>query len=94
MKLLPIVTWLASIATFTAAQQVSNNGIGTSPTQRGIVNATQAQAAIQGAVEAGNSINVSNNIAIVDPFGLLVAFLRQDNAFPGILRNRSMLCNC
>ena len=30
-----------------------------------------------------SSINIPFNIAILDPFGLLVAFLCQDSAYPG-----------
>lgn len=64
--------------------QVSNNGIGISPTERHIVNATQAQTILEAAVQSATSINVPQNIAVVDPFGLLVAFFRMDNAYPGV----------
>ncbi|KAK3080156.1 hypothetical protein LTS18_002975, partial [Coniosporium uncinatum] len=38
---------------------------------------------ITAAAANASSINVPQNIAVVDPVGLLVAFLRMDNAYPG-----------
>lgn len=59
------------------------NGIGSTPADRHYVTAGQAQQIIQGAQQNATSINVPQNIAVVDPSGLLVAFLRMDNAYPG-----------
>ena len=50
--------------------------------QRHYISATQAQGVIAAASSAAATI-VPQNIAIVDPSGLLVAFLRMDNAYPG-----------
>ncbi|KAJ9652887.1 hypothetical protein H2198_007889 [Neophaeococcomyces mojaviensis] len=72
----------SSLLAFVAAQ-LSNNGIGISPSGRNIVNATQAQTILEGAVRSATQINIPQNIAVVDPFGLLVAFFRMDNAYPG-----------
>jgi uncharacterized protein GlcG (DUF336 family) len=59
------------------------NGIGSTPAQRHYVSAAQAQSMIQAAAANATAMSVSENIAVVDPSGLLVAFLRQDNAFLG-----------
>jgi hypothetical protein len=57
------------------------NFIGSTPTQRIYINQTQAQAVISAA--AGKALGFSpSNIAVTDPSGLLVAFLRGDNAYP------------
>lgn len=50
--------------------------------QRHYVSATLAQSIVSAAESAAATI-VPQNIAIVDPSGLLVAFLRMDNAYPG-----------
>ncbi|KAI5195279.1 DUF336-domain-containing protein [Aureobasidium subglaciale] len=60
----------------------STNGIGSTPNQRHYISADQATAIVAAAAKAAASI-VPQNIAIVDPSGLLVAFLRMDNAYPG-----------
>ncbi|KAG9528324.1 DUF336-domain-containing protein, partial [Aureobasidium melanogenum] len=60
----------------------STNGIGSTPVQRHYISASQASAIVEAAAKAAATI-VSQNIAIVDPSGLLVAFLRMDNAYPG-----------
>ncbi|KAH7361181.1 hypothetical protein BKA66DRAFT_211293 [Pyrenochaeta sp. MPI-SDFR-AT-0127] len=61
----------------------AQNNTSNAPIQRSIISSTQAQTVIQAAVENATAINVPQNIAIVDPSGLLVAFLRMDNAYPG-----------
>jgi hypothetical protein len=58
------------------------NYIGSTPSQRLYINQTQAQAVISAAAAKASSVNPSN-IAVTDPSGLLVAFLRGDNAYPG-----------
>ncbi|KAF1343622.1 hypothetical protein BDV97DRAFT_364734 [Delphinella strobiligena] len=60
-----------------------SNGIGSSPIQRHYISAAQA-IPIAGAAEAkAENISIPQSIAVVDPSGLLVAFLRMDNAYPG-----------
>ncbi|THV95477.1 hypothetical protein D6D25_09237, partial [Aureobasidium pullulans] len=49
---------------------------------RHYISASQASAIVSAAEKAAASI-VPQNIAVVDPSGLLVAFLRMDNAYPG-----------
>lgn len=61
----------------------ATNGVGSTPADRHYVTAAQAQQIIHGAQQNAASINVPQNIAVVDPSGLLVAFLRMDNAYPG-----------
>lgn len=62
--------------------QISNNNLGSTPTQRGVINSAQALRAISVAAAHASNISVAENIAIVDPSGNLVAFLKQDNAWP------------
>ena len=50
--------------------------------QRHYITADQASSIVAAAAEAAATI-VPQNIAVVDPSGLLVAFLRMDNAYPG-----------
>lgn len=38
---------------------------------------------IEGAITNASALSVPENVAIVDPSGLLVGFLRMDNAYPG-----------
>jgi uncharacterized protein GlcG (DUF336 family) len=51
--------------------------------QRSYISATQAQTIITSAAANATAGNLTQNIAIVDPSGYLVAFLRMDNAFLG-----------
>ncbi|KAI4741844.1 DUF336-domain-containing protein [Aureobasidium sp. EXF-12298] len=60
----------------------STNGIGSTPSQRHYVSADQATAIVAAAEKYAAGV-VPQNIAVVDPSGLLVAFLRMDNAYPG-----------
>jgi uncharacterized protein GlcG (DUF336 family) len=62
--------------------QLSNNNLGSTPAQRGVIDQAQALRAINVAASYASNISVAENIAIVDPSGNLVAFLRQDSAFP------------
>ncbi len=59
------------------------NYIGSSPSERHAINQTQALAVVQAAAQAAVSAGSPSNIAVTDPSGLLIAFLRTDNAFPG-----------
>lgn len=77
MKLL--VFFLALLPAAVFAQTNSSN----TPIQRSYISSAQAQTLITAAVANATAINVPQNIAVVDPSGLLVAFLRMDNAYPG-----------
>lgn len=85
MKFTTVLLTLLSTLTLTSAQSnaTSNNYLGTTPAQRYVINGTQAQSVILAAVESATNISSPSNIAITDPAGLLVAFYRMDNAFPG-----------
>jgi uncharacterized protein GlcG (DUF336 family) len=88
MKFITLVTALASFCMLVSTQQVNRsltNGWGSTPPQRHYINASQALNAINAGADFSNSIGVPNNIAVVDPSGQLVAFLRMDNAFLGSL---------
>jgi uncharacterized protein GlcG (DUF336 family) len=61
----------------------TTNNMGTHPTDRHILTATQAQTILSASAAESASINTPVNIAITDPSGQLLAFLRTDNAFPG-----------
>ncbi|KAI5243936.1 hypothetical protein E4T47_05206 [Aureobasidium subglaciale] len=50
--------------------------------QRHVVSVDQAESIIAAAVREASTV-IPENIAIVDPSGLLVAFHRMDNAYPG-----------
>ncbi|KAI4934003.1 uncharacterized protein J4E92_003673 [Alternaria infectoria] len=74
-----------SLLTLTSAAATMNttNGMGTTPSQRYVISASQAQTVIDAAVSNATNLQIPENIAIVDPSGLLVAFHRMDNAFIG-----------
>lgn len=59
------------------------NGLGSTPAQRHSINASQAQRVISAAAAHASGLGAPQNIAVVDPAGLLVAFLRMDNAYLG-----------
>jgi uncharacterized protein GlcG (DUF336 family) len=61
----------------------TTNGIGSTPLQRHVISADQAQTIITGAISNATSLQIPENIAVVDPSGLLIAFHRMDNAFVG-----------
>lgn len=65
------------------AQTNGTNGLGSNPRQRSSINANQATKLINNAVANATALNVPENIAVVDPSGMLVAFHRMDNAFLG-----------
>ncbi|KAH0370353.1 DUF336-domain-containing protein, partial [Aureobasidium melanogenum] len=60
----------------------STNRIGSTPAQRHVISATQAQGVLNAAAKCAETVT-PQCIAICDPSGLLVAFLRMDNAYPG-----------
>jgi hypothetical protein len=53
-----------------------------SASQRHVISIDEAESLIAAAVKEANNVT-AENIAIVDPSGMLVAFHRMDNAFPG-----------
>ncbi|ETN47228.1 uncharacterized protein HMPREF1541_01420 [Cyphellophora europaea CBS 101466] len=59
------------------------NYIGTSSSECHAINATQAGTVVQAAALEPANISIPVNIAITDPSGLLVAFLRTENVFSG-----------
>lgn len=77
--ILSLVSWCFAQNNGTA----TNNYIGSTPSQRLIINQSQAQQMINTAVSYAANISIPFNVAILDPSGLLVAFLRMDNAFWG-----------
>jgi uncharacterized protein GlcG (DUF336 family) len=76
-------TTLSLLTLTSAATMNTTNGLGTTPAQRHIISAAQVQTIITGAVANATSLQIPENIAVVDPSGLLVAFHRMDNAFLG-----------
>ena len=60
----------------------TTNYLGSTPSQRHVIDQEQALIVINGAAKESAAIGIPVNIAITDPSGLLVAFLRTDNAFP------------
>jgi uncharacterized protein GlcG (DUF336 family) len=59
------------------------NGIGSTPSQRNYVSSEQALKIITAAMANATALNIPQNIAVVDPSGMLVAFHRMDNAYLG-----------
>jgi uncharacterized protein GlcG (DUF336 family) len=76
-------TSLLTLASVAYAQINGTNGIGSTPSQRSVVSADQAYQIIQAAVKNATAIGIPQNIAVVNPSGLLVAFLHMDNAYYG-----------
>lgn len=74
---------LLALASVASAQINGTNGIGSTPSQRYVVSADQAYQIVQAAVKSATAIGVPQNVAVVDPSGLLVAFFRMDNAYIG-----------
>jgi uncharacterized protein GlcG (DUF336 family) len=74
---------LLALTTTTTAQMNNTNGIGSTPAQRHVISASQAQCIIDAAIANATALQIPENIAVVDPSGLLVAFHRMDNAFIG-----------
>lgn len=74
---------ILALASLVYAQINGTNGIGSTPSERYVISAEQAYQIVQAAVVNATAIGVPQNIAVVDPSGLLVAFLRMDNAYIG-----------
>lgn len=74
---------LLALASVAYAQINGTNGIGSTPSERYAVSADQAYQIVQAGVKNATAIGVPQNIAVVDPSGHLVAFLRMDNAYIG-----------
>ena len=71
-------------ATTAAANTTTpSNGIGSSPADRHYITADQAHSLVIAAAANATALAIPEYIAVVDPSGLLVAFLRMDNAYPG-----------
>lgn len=85
MKFSAILATLVSSLALTSAQlsASTDNYSGVSPSQRYIVNSTQAQMILEAAVQEAISVGVPMNIAVTDPFAYLIAFFHMDNAFYG-----------
>ncbi len=77
---------LALLTPIVAAQSANTNatnGIGSTPMQRHVVSLEQAGEVIKAAVARATAINVPQNVAVVDPAGLLIAFAHMDNSYLG-----------
>lgn len=76
---------LCLLPTFAYTQgNASNfNFLGSTPTQRHVINTVQAMKVMEAAIKGANEISVPENIAILDTYGFLVAFLRMDDALLG-----------
>ncbi|KAF2467189.1 DUF336-domain-containing protein [Lindgomyces ingoldianus] len=81
--LLQLLFSLLSLPLILTQNLTSTNGIGSTPADRHYVTASQAQTIINAATTNATAISIPQNIAVVDPSGLLVAFRRMDNAYPG-----------
>ncbi|GAB7356794.1 hypothetical protein MBLNU459_g7682t2 [Dothideomycetes sp. NU459] len=81
-SLFTLFPW-ALFATVSLAQNITDNGIGSTPAQRHYVSAKQAASIVNAAHSAAESLGAAENIAVVDLSGMLVAFLRMDNSFLG-----------
>jgi len=83
MRFLSYLTALAFPFVVMSQLPHSNNNLGSTPAQRHIIDQNQALAVVNAAAAQAVNISSPSNIAVVDPSGLLVAFLRTDNAFLG-----------
>ena len=83
MHFLTTLTSILSLMALTTAQMNTTNGLGSTPTERHSISAQQAQTIIDAAIKSSTSLQIPENIAVVDPSGFLVAFHRMDNAFLG-----------
>lgn len=89
----------SSMGACAAGNKTATNGVGSTPAQvstisrtrkiqtddprqRHVISVGEAETIIAAAVREANTV-IPENIAIVDPAGMLVAFHRMDNAFPG-----------
>lgn len=66
-----------------ASASANLNGIGSTPFQRHSITASLATQVITFAADMAGRLGTAENVAVVDPAGFLVGFLRMDNAFPG-----------
>ncbi|KAJ4988743.1 het domain-containing protein [Stagonosporopsis vannaccii] len=78
-----VTTSFLALAGVAYAQINGTNGIGSFPSERYVISADQAYRIVQAAVANATAIGIPQNIAVVDPSGLPVAFFRMDNALIG-----------
>ena len=84
MKLsLPLFLASTILPALILAQNASTNFLGSSPSQRFTITQSQAQTVLAAAASHAHNVSSPSSIAVVDPSGILVSFLRTDNAFPG-----------
>lgn len=81
LLLLPTLT-LSNSPINGGGQNGTNNYLGSTPAQRYSIPLSTALSIITSATAYAASV-IPQNVAIVDPSGLLVAFARMDNAYPG-----------
>ncbi|KAL6710785.1 hypothetical protein ACN47E_007842 [Coniothyrium glycines] len=74
---------LLSAALPATATRTNNTTNANFPLTLSYISATQAQSIISAASANATAEQAPQNIAVVDPSGLLVAFLRMDGALPG-----------
>ncbi|MCJ1453786.1 hypothetical protein MMC28_004135 [Mycoblastus sanguinarius] len=82
MKLIAFISILSFSYLQPALGFLPDNNLGSTPSQRYVINETQALAVIKAAQIQATNISSPSNIAVTDPSGLLVAFHRMDNALP------------
>jgi len=85
MKLSTAFATILPLIPITVAQTNARDSsfLGASPSERRVVNDTQARLVLEASAREATSLGVPYNIAVTDPSGLLVSFLRMDSAFPG-----------
>ena len=81
---------ISTLLSLTLAQQSpsappNDNYIGTTAASRSVVTRQQSSYIIAAAIAQAQNLSTPECIAVVDPSGLLVAFQRMDNAFPGTI---------
>ncbi|KAI9742112.1 MAG: hypothetical protein M1834_000502 [Cirrosporium novae-zelandiae] len=81
ISFLPFFSLLLTVAALNTP--ANDNFLGTTPEVRYVMNQTQAQIIVNAAKAQATKIGVPSCIAVCDPSGYLVAFLRMDNAFLG-----------
>ncbi|KAJ9665276.1 hypothetical protein H2201_004568 [Coniosporium apollinis] len=83
-SLFSTLTLALSALPFAMAQnRTATNNLGTNPNQRFQLNQDQALRIITAAAAKSAEIKIPINVAVTDPAGLLLAFLRTDNAYLG-----------
>lgn len=78
-----LITPLLALLPVAYTQINGTNGIGSTPSQRNYISSEQALKIITSAMANATALNIPQNIAVVDPSGMLVAFSRMDNAYLG-----------